>query len=134
MKGALQICASKWLTGDVGRTVYNAMNAKRKQPRAHSAARKSNKASFSLRAPKSGDMGWVVQRHGEIYAKEFGWDWEFEGLVAEIVAKFVRDFNPKRERCWIAEKSGKRVGCIFLVEPSPDCVCYSSRTRLAVAE
>jgi GNAT superfamily N-acetyltransferase len=59
-----------------------------------------------------------VQRHGEIYQEEYDWNWEFEGLVAEIVANFVRDFKPQRERCWIAQRSGKKVGCVFLVEES----------------
>ena len=60
-------------------------------------------------------MGRVVQLHGELYAKEFGYDSTFEALVAEIVARFVREFDPKRERCWIAEMGGKVVGSVFLV-------------------
>lgn len=76
------------------------------------------RAPVRLRKPKSGDMGWVVQRHGEIYAEEYSWNWEFEGLVAEIVADFVRDFKPEREGCWIAQKNGEKVGCVFLVEES----------------
>jgi GNAT superfamily N-acetyltransferase len=80
--------------------------------------RSNAKPRIVFRKPKAGDMGWVVQRHGEIYAQEYGWDWEFEGLVAEIVAEFVRDFKPEQERCWIAEKNCKKVGCVFLVEES----------------
>ena len=64
-------------------------------------------------------MGRVVQLHGELYAKEFGYDATFEALVAEIAAGFVRDFDPKRERCWIAEMSGEVVGSVFLVRKSP---------------
>ena len=60
-------------------------------------------------------MGWVVQRHGEIYHQEYGWNEEFEALVAEITAEFVRKLDATRERCWIAEHDGRRVGCIFLV-------------------
>jgi len=64
-------------------------------------------------------MGRVVQLHGELYAKEFGYDATFEALVAGIVAGFVRDFDPQRERCWIAELDGEVVGSIFLVRKSP---------------
>lgn len=71
-----------------------------------------------LRAPQPGDMGWVVGRQGVFYAREYGWDATFEALAAEIVAKFVRNFDPARERCWIAEASGERAGCVFLVQES----------------
>ena len=64
-------------------------------------------------------MGKVVQLHGELYAKEFGYDTTFEALVAEIAAAFVRDFQPRYERCWIAEMDGEVVGSIFLVRKSP---------------
>jgi DNA-binding MarR family transcriptional regulator/N-acetylglutamate synthase-like GNAT family acetyltransferase len=73
---------------------------------------------YILRPPRPGDMGWVVQRHGELYAQEYGWDEAFEALVAGIVAKFVQQFDAKRERCWIAEKDGDNVGCVFLVKKS----------------
>lgn len=75
-------------------------------------------APFVLREPRPGDFGWVIHRHGALYAQEYGWDASFEALVADIVAKFVRDFQPARERCWIAECKGEIVGCIFLVERS----------------
>ncbi len=77
-------------------------------------------APYLLRLHRPGDMGWVVQRHGEVYAGEYGWDETFEGLVAEIVAAFIQQYNPKRERCWIAERDGENVGSVFLVEQSAD--------------
>jgi DNA-binding MarR family transcriptional regulator/GNAT superfamily N-acetyltransferase len=73
---------------------------------------------YLLRPPQPGDMGWVVQRHGALYAQEYGYDERFEALIAEIVAAFVQRFDPKRERCWIAEMEGENVGCVFLVRES----------------
>lgn len=75
-----------------------------------------------LRDPRPGDMGWVVQAHGEIYAREYGWNAEFEALVADIVAGYVRKHQPQWERCWIAELGGpgaaRRVGSVFVVRKS----------------
>ena len=73
---------------------------------------------YLLRPPWPGDMGWVVHRHGDLYAREYGWDERFEALVAEIVAKFIRQYDPRLERCWIAERDGEIVGCVFLVRES----------------
>jgi GNAT superfamily N-acetyltransferase len=71
---------------------------------------------FILRSPASGDYGWVIHRHGVLYNQEYGWDETFEGLVADIVAEFVRGFDPKRERCWIAERHGEFAGCVFVIQ------------------
>jgi DNA-binding MarR family transcriptional regulator/GNAT superfamily N-acetyltransferase len=80
-------------------------------------------ASFApaiLRDPRPGDMGWVVQSHGSLYAREYGFDSSFESLVAEISAKFLASFDASRERCWIAELKGAPVGSVFLVRHSDD--------------
>lgn len=76
------------------------------------------KEPYIIRTHRPGDMGWVVHRHGLLYAHEFGWNEQFEALVAEIVAKFVREFDPNLERCWIAEHAGEIVGSVFLVKHS----------------
>lgn len=73
-----------------------------------------------LREPGPGDMGWVVQSHGALYASEYGFDSSFEGLVAEITAKFLASFDASRERCWIADIGGAQVGSVFLVRHSDE--------------
>jgi GNAT superfamily N-acetyltransferase len=69
---------------------------------------------------RPGDLGWVIQTHGEVYAAEFGWNTDFEALVARIVADYATSHDPKREAAWIAELDGRRVGCIFLVADPDD--------------
>jgi len=81
-------------------------------------SRPKPKTPYIVRSHQPGDMGWVVHRHGVLYAQEYGYDEHFEALVAEIAAKFIQHFDPKRERCWIAEKDGEMVGSVFLVKKS----------------
>lgn len=87
---------------------------------------------ISLRPHRPGDMGWVVAKHGEIYPSEYGWDSSIEALTAEIVAAFLKNFDPAREHCWIAELDGETVGSVFLVkEPGKDDV---ARLRLLMVD
>ena len=76
------------------------------------------KPTYLLRPHLAGDMGWVVHRHGVLYAQEYGWDEQFEALVAEIVARFIQHYDARKERCWIAEQDGEIVGSVFLVKQS----------------
>ncbi|HEY0768356.1 MAG TPA: helix-turn-helix domain-containing GNAT family N-acetyltransferase [Steroidobacteraceae bacterium] len=87
-------------------------------------------AEVSLRAHRPGDMGWVVERHGALYFREYGWNEEFEALVAGITAEFISKLDAARERCWIAQAHGRRVGCIFLVAGEAG----AARLRLLLVE
>ncbi len=73
-------------------------------------------AAFILRSHQPGDIGWVISRHGALYAQEFGWDIRFEALVGQIASRFIEQFDPAREACWIAERDGARIGCVVLVQ------------------
>ncbi len=81
--------------------------------------RESQLRSYTLRDPKPGDYGWIVARNAEIYAEEYGWLGPFEGVCAQIVADYVKHYDQKLERCWIAEMAGERVGCVMLVKDDP---------------
>ena len=90
----------------------------------------SKERSYILREPKHGDFGWIVSAHGRLYAEEYSWTDGFEGLVAQIVADFVSNFDPKRERCWIAEMDGENVGCVMVVKDSDEV----ARIRLLLVD
>ncbi|MGH7057689.1 MAG: bifunctional helix-turn-helix transcriptional regulator/GNAT family N-acetyltransferase [Stellaceae bacterium] len=89
-----------------------------------------HRAPFLLRPHQPGDIGWVIERHGALYAREYGWDESFEALVAEIAGHFLRRFDPKRERCWIAEKDGENVGSVFLIAETEE----AAKLRLLLVE
>ena len=93
-------------------------------------ARPEHRVPYILRTHQPGDMGWVVHRHGILYAEEYAWDEQFEALVAEIVTDFIRNYDHRRERCWIAEKDGDNVGSVFLVKQSDS----TAKLRLLLVE
>jgi GNAT superfamily N-acetyltransferase len=91
---------------DAMSTVQSLLNGEKKQP------------ELVLRPHRPGDMGWVVERHAALYHEQDGWGAGFEALVAEIVKTFLDNFDPERERCWIAERDGERLGSVFVVKQS----------------
>jgi len=86
--------------------------------------------TYTLRSPTFGDFGWIVSRHAELYAQEYGWSEPFEGLCAGIVADFANKNDPNRERCWIAEMNGENVGCVMLVKDNDEV----ARVRLLLVD
>ncbi len=111
--------------------IVAAMNAIETLLASAPAAKADAPARYVLRDPRPGDFGWIVSRHAELYAQEYGWAEPFEGLCAQIVADFVNNFDPKRERCWMAEIAGKNVGCVMLVkDEQPDV----ARLRLLLVD
>jgi DNA-binding MarR family transcriptional regulator/N-acetylglutamate synthase-like GNAT family acetyltransferase len=118
MLGSLSVAEQERLVGAM-RTIEELLGA-----------RPDPAVPYLLRPHWPGDMGWVVHRHGVLYATEYGWDERFEALVAEIVAKFIQQYDPRRERCWIAERDGEIVGCVFLVRESEEI----AKLRLLLVE
>ena len=89
-----------------------------------------SRSGYTLRDPRPGDFGWIVNRHAELYAQEYQWKEPFEGVCAQIVADFVNKYDPKLERCWIAEMNGENVGCILLAKESAEV----ARIRLLLVD
>jgi DNA-binding MarR family transcriptional regulator/GNAT superfamily N-acetyltransferase len=85
---------------------------------------------YTLRRHRPGDIGWVIERHGTLYAEEYRWNEEFEALVGEVASKFLKHHDPACERCWIAEMNGQRVGSVFLVRSS----ATAAKLRLLLVE
>lgn len=90
----------------------------------------SSVSGFILRDPVPGDIGWIVHRQARLYAHEYGFDWTFEALLADIGARFIRDFAPERERCWVAERDGAIVGAVFVVQQD----AHTAKLRMLYVE
>ncbi len=86
--------------------------------------------AVTLRDPVPGDIGWIVHRQARLYAEEYGWDWTFEALLAEIAGQFIRDFKPGLERCWVAEREGEILGAVFVVQQD----AHSAKLRMLYVE
>jgi DNA-binding MarR family transcriptional regulator/GNAT superfamily N-acetyltransferase len=94
------------------------IEAMRSIERLLNASPENSRVPYILRPHQPGDIGWIVHRHGVLYSEEYGWDERFEALVAQVAASFIENFDPKRERCWIAEWDGDIVGSVMLVKKS----------------
>lgn len=93
-------------------------------------ASEATRPPVTLRAHRPGDMGWIIERHARVYGSEYGWGPGIEAVTARICADFLDNFDPARERCWIAERSGDRIGCVFLVKEDEQV----ARLRLLLLE
>lgn len=111
--------------------IVSAMNAIETLLAGAPAGKAAARPAYTLREPRVGDFGWIVSRHAELYLREYGWADPFEGLCAQIVADFVNNFDPERERCWIAELNGENVGCVMLVKDEQPNV---ARLRLLLVD
>lgn len=98
------------------------------------SGRPAGTSPIILRQHRPGDMGWVIERHGTLYAQEYGWDQRFEALVARIAADFIDQLDSTRERCWIAERDGQRLGCVFLVRDTESDLETTARLRLLLVD
>ncbi|MHA1907261.1 MAG: bifunctional helix-turn-helix transcriptional regulator/GNAT family N-acetyltransferase [Candidatus Thorarchaeota archaeon] len=98
-------CENQYRLVNAMRTIENLLN-----PKSH------HTSSILIRQPRAGDIGWIAHRHGVVYSDEYGWDETFEALTAEILAKFVQNHDSKRERIWIAEQNGEKVGSVMIVD------------------
>lgn len=95
-----------------------------------SGSKRRRATPYTLRAPAPGDWGWIVHRHGKLYAQEYGYDEQFEAVVAEVVANFIKHHDPQRERCWIADRDGEILGFVMLVRKSD----HTAKLRLLLVE
>ena len=92
--------------------------------------RRKRNSRVTFTAPRPGDIGWIIHRHGVLYTQEYGWNEQFEALVGKVASEFLRKNNPKRESCWIARMKGQIVGSVFLVEQSK----FTAKLRLLYVE